>query len=92
MEHCARSKISSLHAELTATTFTTWIKEENTNLGIAFDRLQILTANHPKLLVYIDSLTHAAIITPKLQNRNKVFKALACNAWCMDKENLLTIR
>lgn len=39
-------------AKSTATLFTTWTKELNTNLSILVDRVQIPSVNHPKIGSY----------------------------------------
>ncbi|KAI5707813.1 hypothetical protein M8J77_010316 [Diaphorina citri] len=79
----------------TATLFTTWTKEVNTELDIKIEGNKIPTTKHPKILgLTFDNLLmfneHVNITRSKAQKRNNVLKALAGSTWGKEKE-IITI-
>lgn len=79
----------------TATLFTTWTREVNTELNITINDRRIPTIKNPKLLgVTFDPLlmfnNHAKLMNARLKTRNNALKAIAGSSWGKDKETLIT--
>ncbi|KAI5755231.1 hypothetical protein M8J77_015233 [Diaphorina citri] len=78
-----------------ATLFTTWTKEVNTQLDIKINDQRLPTIKNPKILgLTFDPLLtfnqHATTIRNKLKPRNNMLKALTGNNWGKNKETIIT--
>lgn len=91
-----KSKHLELSAEKsTATIFTTWTREVNTELDIRVAGNLIPTVKRPRILgVTLDNLLsfadYAKQVCGKMQSRNNVLKSLAGTSWGKDKETITT--
>lgn len=82
-------------AKCSATLFTTWTNEMNTELPIFINNEPVPTVKKPKLLgVTFDNLlnftAHAEETRKKLDKKNNILKALAGSTWGKEKEVLLS--
>ncbi|KAI5753538.1 hypothetical protein M8J77_001119 [Diaphorina citri] len=78
-----------------ATLFTTWTCEMNTELKIKINEQQLPTVKTPKILgVTFDPMltfkAHTDNIAKKLRSRNNMFKSLAGTTWGKEKETMVT--
>lgn len=79
----------------TATIFTSWTKEVNTQLDIKVNNLRLPTIKNPKILgVTFDNLltynAHAKTIIERVKKRNNAIKLLGGTDWGKEKETIIT--
>ncbi|XP_017302704.1 uncharacterized protein LOC108253369 [Diaphorina citri] len=79
----------------TATIFTSWTKDVNTQLDIKVNNLRLPTIKNPKILgVTFDNLltynAHAKTIIERVKKRNNAIKLLGGTDWGKEKETIIT--